>query len=135
MEGAGVEDLSYDSDGVPMRFGDCSEHDSDCSSAEGKREGSTTSMKKGTCKKKTQKHGNSANVDELKVSVQTLEAALRALGSPITYPELAHNHTPMIGHTRGNTASNRQVIKRHQLKELKKVEDHLQWLLSSATRP
>lgn len=61
--------------------------------------------------------------------IQELESQLHNLGIPIVYPEACHDETPMIGHTRGNTKSNRRVIKRHQEIELTKVIIFLEHLL------
>jgi hypothetical protein len=71
--------------------------------------------------KKSSKHTNSKSVSQLVQSIKTLEKDRRKQGVPITYPnDLEHEYTPMIGHTKGNTSSNRKVIKHHQVKELKK---------------
>ncbi len=88
---------------------------------------STTGKKK----KSSKHHGNSAYVIDLAHRIMRLETALKTLGIVVTYPDQHHESTPMIGHTKGNTASNRKVIKRHQRSELENVVLHLQCLLPS----
>mmetsp|Transcript_24005 Transcript_24005/g.40820 ORF Transcript_24005/g.40820 Transcript_24005/m.40820 type:complete len:153 (+) Transcript_24005:178-636(+) len=79
---------------------------------------------------KSSKHVNSCSVNELVHQIESLESQLRSVGATVSYPShLEHEDTPMIGHTRGNTASNRKVIKRHQQRELDKIVTHLQGLL------
>ena len=82
--------------------------------------------------KKHDKHSNSGKVRGLEEQVRALEEQLRRRGVCPQYPTQQHEHTPMLGHTRGNTANNRRVIKRHQEKELKNVVQHLRALLTSS---
>lgn len=80
--------------------------------------------------KKKSKHTNSTSVNDLVMEIKALENQLRKLDIAVTYPDnLQHDHTPMIGHTKGNTSNNRKVIKRHQVTELTKVVTHLRSLL------
>ena len=83
-------------------------------------------------RKKKTKHVNSASVNDLVADIRSLESRVRGAGLVVTYPDTEHDKTPMLGHTKGNTASNRKVIKRHQQKELMKVKLHLEGILASA---
>ena len=85
-------------------------------------------------KKKHVKHTNSYLIADMQRDVETVEKLLRKLGIPITYPDLSHELTPMIGHTKGNTSNNRKKIKRHHGKELAKVWSHLHSLLPEDVR-
>ena len=60
-----------------------------------------------------------------------MEKELKRVSITISYPKQTHLDTPMIGHTKGNTASNRKVIKKHQRQELERVVIHLANLLSN----
>lgn len=83
---------------------------------------------------KGRKHVNSNAIEALRQRIEHLESQLQQRNIPITYPILNHEKTPMIGHTRGNTANNRKVIKRHQQLELQRVVRHLEELLVPSTQ-
>ena len=72
---------------------------------------------------------NSMTVDGLRKTIGNLEGQLKQLGIAVTYPAPQHEGTPMIGHTRGNTKSNRKVVKLHQEAELAQIVLHLEALI------
>jgi len=78
--------------------------------------------------KKT-KHINSSPINQLVSDIKSLEKELKRVGIAIAYPDQEHEHTPMIGHTKGNTSSNRKVIKKHQRQELERIVAHLVGIL------
>lgn len=123
--------MDYDSDGVPAgyRSGDTSDK-GDSSDEASPGRGSTKTAHRGVKKM----HVNSKSIKTLTDSIAAMEAEMRALGIPITYPDHNHDHTPMIGHTKGNTASNRRVIKKYQLKELTRVAEHLDLTILEARK-
>ena len=84
-------------------------------------------------KQKKRKHTNSSNMNQLISEVKHLEKELKRIGIAVVYPEQIHEHRPMIGHTKGNTSSNRKVIKKHQRQELEKIVVHLAGLLPNGT--
>ena len=88
-----------------------------------------SSQKSKMPKQKKCKHTNSSTINQLVSEVKHLEKELKRIGIAVVYPEQNHEQTPMIGHTKGNTSSNRKVIKKHQRQELEKVVAHLAGLL------
>jgi hypothetical protein len=93
------------------------------------RHGNTTNHGSRKHNQRSKKHVNSNKVNLLAHEIRRLEDELRRNDIAISYPAQSHESRPMIGHTKGNTASNRKVIKRHQQVELTKVVEHLQGLL------
>jgi hypothetical protein len=84
-------------------------------------------------KQKKCKHTNSSDINQLVSEVKHLEKELKRISIAVVYPEQIHEHRPMIGHTKGNTSSNRKVIKKHQRQELEKIVAHLAGLLPNGT--
>ena len=84
-------------------------------------------------KQKKCKHTNSSDINQLASEVKHLEKELKRIGIAVVYPEQIHEQRPMIGHTKGNTSSNRKVIKKHQRQELEKIVAHLAGLLPNGT--
>jgi len=83
-------------------------------------------------KSKFEKHrAHSITVTNLFDRIQELEHELRRRDIAIEYPDQSHDHTPMIGHTRGNTRSNRKVLKAHQEREMSLIIAHLESLLTA----
>lgn len=76
-------------------------------------------------------HTNSRNVDELRRDLEALESQCRRANVPISAPEEASeiDTTPMLGHTKGNTKSNRKKIKHAQQVLLLRARVHLERLL------
>lgn len=72
-------------------------------------------------------------MDELRRDVQALELQCRRANVPISAPEEASeiDPTPMLGHTKGNTKSNRKKIKHAQQVLLVRTRAHLERLLQS----
>jgi hypothetical protein len=76
------------------------------------------------------KHPHSSRISDYASKIQKLEKDLRKLGISISYPSPPPTQdVPMLGHTKGNTKSNRKIIKRRQEKELHCIYVHLLSLL------
>lgn len=76
-------------------------------------------------------HTNSRNIEQLRRDVQSLELQCRRSNVPISAPDDASeiDPTPMLGHTKGNTKSNRKKIKHAQQVLLVRTRAHLEAIL------
>lgn len=76
-------------------------------------------------------HTNSRNIDQLRRDVQSLELQCKRSNVPISAPDDASeiDPTPMLGHTKGNTKSNRKKIKHAQQVLLVRTRAHLETIL------
>ena len=122
--------IDYDSDGVPAGY--WSRDESDCSDGSDEAHPGPGERKARRGAKKA--HVNSMSIKALTHSITSMEAEMGARGIPVTYPDHNHDHTPMIGHAKGNTSSNRRVIKKHQLRVLSRVAQHLEHILRESRK-